>query len=168
MARSIANMMLTSRNWRRLFVLAVFLTMTACRSGCRGGGEGGAKVDPALALFPPEAQVFASVDFARVRQTQLWQQLQTFAGADPADRQLIERLKTEAGIDPFRQIHRVVAAFPEEARASRAFGIVIEGEKIDRERLFGYLRGEAQRRGTDLVKRPHGAHVLWAGATPDS
>jgi hypothetical protein len=166
--RSIAIMMVTSRIQRRVFVLAVFLTMTACRSGCRGGGEGAAKVDPALALFPPEAQVFVSIDFVRVRQTQLWQQLQTFAGEDAEDRKLIDRLKSETGVDPFRHIHRVVAAFPEEARESRAFGIVFEGEKFDRERLFTYLHGEAQKRGGELVKRAHGPYTMWAGTALDS
>ncbi|HEY0706671.1 MAG TPA: hypothetical protein VGG33_07740 [Polyangia bacterium] len=161
-------MMMTSRSQPRVYLLAVFLTMTACRSGCRGGSEGATKVDPALALFPPEAQVFASVDFSRIRQTRLWQELQAFAGEDPRDRQLIDQLKAQTGFDPFRQVHRVVAAFPEEARQSRAFGIVIEGDKLDRQRLFAYLRGEAQKRGAELVQRPHGQHTLWTSNTPDA
>ena len=136
--------------------------MTACRGGCRRNQPGQTLADPALALFPAEATVVLSLDFRRVRASGLWQQLAQLAGDDPDDRKLIDGMVAATGFDPFRQVHRLVAAFPEEARVSRAFGIVLEGDKIDRARLLAYLQADARRRGSDLVERQRRGRTFWA------
>jgi hypothetical protein len=145
--------------------------MTACRGGCRPGGDGQPGADPSLALFPADATVIMSVDFRRVRQTSLWKQLAQLAGDDPEDGRLITGLVAATGFDPFRQVHRIVAAFPEEARKSGGFGVVIEGDKIDRARLLTYLQAEARRRGSDLVTHERRGRTFWAApgwAAPDA
>jgi hypothetical protein len=139
--------------------------MTACRGGCRRSDPGETASDPTLRLFPADATVVLSLDFRRVRQSGLWTQLAALAGDDPADRQLIDGMVAATGFDPFRQIHRLVAAFPEEARQSRAFGIVLEGDKIDRARLLAFLQGDARRRGGDIVEQQRGGRTFWA--SPD-
>jgi hypothetical protein len=158
--------MMTSGRGR--LALAVLLTMTACRGGCRRASEGEPAADPALALFPAEATVVVSVDFRRVRETGLWKQLAQLAGEDPQDGKVITGMVAATGFDPFRQVNRIVAAFPEEARSSGAFGIVIEtdpGAKIDRPRLLAYLQAEARRRGDELITRQRRGRTFWTGAT---
>jgi hypothetical protein len=147
--------------------------MTACRGGCRRAGDNETQGDPALALFPAEATVLLSVDFRRVRESGLWKQLAELAGEDPEDGKLITNMVAATGFDPFRQVVRIVAAFPEEARASGAFGIVIESDpaaKIDRTRLLTYLQTEARRRGEQLITRERRGRTFWtspsAGSNP--
>jgi hypothetical protein len=120
----------------------------------------------ALSRFPAQTQVVVSIDFQRIRATQIWQRLSTLAGEDPADRKLIDEFRTRTGLDPFRQIHRLVAAFPEEARKSQAFGLVIEGEGFDEKRLLTYARDQARLRGSELQPRSHGSYTLWQTRAP--
>jgi hypothetical protein len=139
--------------------------MPACRGGCFRE-EGGALARGALSRFPAQTQVVVSIDFQRIRATQIWQRLSTLAGEDPADRKLIDEFRTRTGLDPFRQIHRLVAAFPEEARKSQAFGLVIEGEGFDEKRLLTYARDQARLRGSELQPRSHGSYTLWQTRAP--
>jgi hypothetical protein len=151
----------------KILVGALLLTMTACRGGCRR--DEAARPDPLLALFPADAQVFLSLDFKRIRETGFWKQLEAEVGEDAEDKRLVEELTRATGINPFTQIHRLVAAFPEEARRSHAFGVVIEGERIDRARLLSYLKSEAaQGGGAPLVERAHKRFTLWGSPAPDA
>jgi hypothetical protein len=147
--------------WRVAAAFAVFLTMTACRGGCGGDSGGELGKDPALRLLPAEVTVVLSVDFRRIRATSLWKELAALSRQDSNDKRMIEGLTAATGFDPFTQVHRLVAAFPEEARKSRAFALVIEGDPVDRGRLFQYLKAEAQRTGGDLVEIKRGARPFW-------
>jgi hypothetical protein len=151
----------------RAVLTAVCLITTA---GCRGGclrEDGGATGRGVLARFPAETQVVVSLDFERIRQTALWKRLSALAAEDPGDKKLIEEFTTRTGLDPFRQLHRLVAAFPEEARGSGAFGIVIEGEDLDEKRLLTYARDQAKLRGAELQPKQHAGYTLWHTGAPD-
>jgi hypothetical protein len=153
----------------RWLAVACLLTTTGCRGGCsRQPGSRSAGGTPAatLAQLPAESQVVVSVDFQRIRATQLWQRISTLASEDPDDRRLIQEFTARTGLDPFRQIHRLTAAFPEEARKSQAFGVIIEGEGFDEKRLLTYARDQARLRGTELKPRRHGPHTLWETGAP--
>jgi hypothetical protein len=149
---------------RRRLGLAILLTMTACRGGCRGG-QGELSRDPALRLMPAQTTVVLSLDFRRVRQTTLWKQLAQLAGDDPDDKRLIDGMVAATGFDPFTQVHRLVAGFPEEARRSRAFAVVFEGDKIDRARMLAYVQADARRRGGEVVVRSRKGREFWASPT---
>jgi hypothetical protein len=109
-----------------------------------------------------------SIDFQRVRATPFWQRLSALAAEVPEDRKLIADFVARTGLDPFRQIHQVVAAFPENAQASGAFGLVIAGQGFDEKRLLTYAADQAKLKGTELRQQGHGRYTLWTGATPGS
>ena len=144
---------------------ACLLTTAGCRGGC-GRDQTGHSAGGTLARFPAETQVVVSVDFQRIRTTPLWQRISSLASEDTEDRRLIQEFTARTGLDPFRQIHRLVAAFPEEARKSQAFGVTIEGEGFDEKRLLTYARDQARLRGTELKPRAHGPHTLWETGGP--
>jgi hypothetical protein len=141
------------------------ITTVGCRGGCFREQEVTAR--GVLSRFPAEAQIVVSLDFGRIRATPLWQRLSTLAAEDPNDRKIIDEFTARTGLDPFRQIHRLVAAFPEEARQSRAFGLVIEGDGFDEKRLLTYARDQAKLRGTELRPRTHGQFTLWHSGSAD-
>ncbi len=136
------------------------ITMAGCRGGCLR--EPGAGASGVLARFPAETQVVVSIDFTRIRDTALWKRVSALASEDPADKKLIEAFTARTGLDPFRHLHRLVAAFPEEARKSGAFALVIEGEALfDEKRLLTYARDQAKLRGNELQPRQHAGYTLW-------
>jgi hypothetical protein len=144
----------------RLLLGAVLLTTTACRGGCaRDAGTTPAGV---LAAFPGEARTVVAVDFARVRASPLWQRLAALAADDPEDQRIIQGLVARTGLDPFEDIRRLVAAFPEEARRDGAFGLVFHGDHLDQDRLLDYARDEARQRGHSLGSRPRAGFTLWS------
>jgi hypothetical protein len=146
-----------------LLAAACLITTVGCRGGCSRKDEHPAGI---LARFPAETQVVVSVDFRRIRATQLWQRLAALASEDPEDHRLIQEFTGRTGLDPFRQIQRVVAAFPEEARRSQAFGLIIEGEGFDEKRLLTYAQDQARLRGAELKPRTFGPHTLWEAGPP--
>jgi hypothetical protein len=153
---------------RTQLLFAVLLTTASCRGGCdrRAGGE--ARPLGALGLFPADARIAISIDFRRVHETALWQRLSALAGEAPEDRKIIDDFIARTGLDPFRQIHRVVAAFPEDARAGGAFGIIIEGEGFDEKRLLTYVRDQAKLKAGELRQIAQGRHTLWTSSAPGS
>jgi hypothetical protein len=152
---------------RRKILFAVLITTASCRGGCdRAAGE--RRPLGALGLFPADARIAISIDFRRVRETPLWQRLSTLAADAPEDRKLIDDFVARTGLDPFRQIHRIVAAFPEDARTGGAFGLIVEGEGFDEKRLLTYARDQAQLKGGELRQVARGRHTLWTSSTPGS
>ena len=140
------------------------LTMAGCRGGCAGPGARTATPAGALSLLPAETQIVVSFDFRKIRTTPVWQQLSQLAADDPADRKIIEELTARTGLDPFRHIHRVIAAFPDDARqAAGAFAVLFEGEALDEKRLLTYARDQARLRGGSIEPKPHGKRTLWVG-----
>jgi hypothetical protein len=138
------------------FVLLVVMSLAgACRGGCRRQAPAR---DPLLAALPENTTFVASVDVARIRATSLWTRVAALADENPADRKSLQRLTERTGLDPLRQIHRIVAAFPDDARSSGQFALVIEGEGFDEQRLIAYARAEA---GAKLEARAHGRRTLY-------
>jgi hypothetical protein len=108
-----------------------------------------------------------AVDFRRVRESPLMQRLSALAADDPEDQRIIHGFTARTGLDPFKHIDRLVAAFPEEARRDGAFGLLFEGDHFDQQRLLDYARDEARQRGRSLGSRARGKLTLWSsGADP--
>jgi len=119
-------------------VLALLgLILVGCRGGCR-------RESPApellLARLPRGTTFVATVDLARVRATALWSRISAQAEESAEDRKSLQRLTERTGLDPLKQIHRVVAAFPDNARQSGQFALLIDGEGFDEQRLVAYAR----------------------------
>jgi hypothetical protein len=152
----------------RVFMIlsAVLLTMAACRGGCRRPSRGEDTAPSALALFPADTRIVLSVDFQSIRGSPLWQELSRGVQQDPEDRRLISSFTERTGLDPFRHVHGLVAAFPDEARKDGAFALYFVGEGFDEKRLLTYARDEARLRGKTIEQRLHRGHTLWVGPPP--
>jgi hypothetical protein len=143
-----------------LLTTTLALTAVGCRGGCARRAADGSPPG-VLAMFPPETRMVLAIDFRKVRDSGLWRELFSLAGQDPEDRRLIETFTKRTGLDPFQQIHRVYAAFPEEARRDGAFALYFEGQGFDEQRLLAYAREEARTRGHTIVSRLHAGRTLW-------
>jgi hypothetical protein len=150
---------------RRLLPVAV-LMLVACRGGCSRSTAPAPTVDPILAGLPAETRVVAAVDVARVRGTALWRQLAALADEDPADKARIQALTARTGLDPMRQIRRIVAGFPDSARTDGKYALVIEGEGFDAQRLVDYARQEAAPRGIQIQAVPRAGQTLYVSSGP--
>jgi hypothetical protein len=132
--------------------------------GCRRPGEG---FDGALALVPDEAAFALGLDFERLRATALWRDLPP---PPVEEARLLATLREETGFDPMRDVRRLVLAFPEEARMSRAFAVIIEGEHLDGERLLRWARSRAGARGATIEPETIGSRTIWrarGGGVPE-
>ncbi len=138
--------------------------VVSCRGGC-WRDEPKVAAPATLALLPADARLVASVDFARIRATPSWSKVSELAAGDAADRKILDELLARTGLDPLRQVHRMVAAFPDDARASGRFALVIDGAGFDEMRLITYARDRAHLRGRDLVSRSYRRHTLWSSAS---
>ncbi len=143
---------------RGLVVLALFTV--SCRDGCSRGAPSPAR-DPLLALVPAEARVVASVDLAKIRATAVWKRLSELVEEDPGDQKVLAELTARTGLDPMRQVHRVLAAFPEDARSKGEFALVIAGDQFDERRLAAYARDQADLRGRKIEQVTRGSRPLW-------
>jgi hypothetical protein len=114
-----------------------------------------------LASLPAATRFVVSIDLAKIRATALWSRVAALAEDSPEDRRRIERLVARTGLDPLRQLHRIVAAFPEDARAQGEFALIVDGEGFDEQRLVAYAREES---GAKLERQTHGRRTLWAAA----
>jgi hypothetical protein len=144
----------------------VVLALTGCRDGCRHQGAGAAR-DPMLAELPDETRVVVSVDLARARAAPLWTRLAALAEDDPADRARIQAMVARTGLDPLRQIGRILAAFPDSARTDGKFAVVIDGQGFDEKRLVAYAREEAAARGLRIEASALAGRTLWATSGPE-
>jgi hypothetical protein len=142
------------------------LLLVGCRGGCRQSRAPAPPVDETLAELPAQTRVVASVDVARVRSTPLWSRLAALADEDPADRARIQALTARTGLDPMRQIHRIVAAFPDSARTEGKYALVIEGQGFDPRRLVEYARQEAGPRGVQIQAVPRAGQTLYQSSGP--
>jgi hypothetical protein len=66
-----------------------------------------------------------------------------------------------------QQIRRLVAAFPDSARARGQFALLIEGHGFDEQRLVAYAREEAAAGGRRIEAVPRAGRTLWASDGPD-
>src|SRR5205085_5204094 len=116
------------------------LLLLALLGGCRGGCGRPATPDGLLSQLPAGTRFVVSVDLARIRGTPLWTRVAALAEESPEDKRRLARLTEHTGLDPLKQIRRIVAAFPDDARAHGEFALVIEGDGFDAQRLVPYAR----------------------------
>jgi hypothetical protein len=114
-----------------------------------------------LARFPRGTTFVAAVDLARVRSTPLWSRVSAQAEESPEDRKSLQRLAERTGLDPLKQIQRIVAAFPDNARQSGQFALLVEGEGFDEQRLVAYAREQ----GAKIETRTRNGHTLYASGS---
>jgi hypothetical protein len=117
--------------------------------------------DELLSGFPAETRFVASVDLAKIRSTALWSQLSAFSQEDPGDRKRIAELTARTGLDPLRQLDRVIAAFPDNARERGQYALIVDGRGFDQQRLVEYARSEAPQSRIEPVSRA--GQTLWTG-----
>jgi hypothetical protein len=146
--------------------MAFVLLAGGCRSGC-GRSPATAARDRLLGSLPAGTRFVASVDVAKIRSTALWSRISTLAENQASDRRRIQRLTERTGFDPLRQIHRIVAAFPDDARQRGQFALIIEGERLDEQRLVAYAREEAAASGAKIESHSYAARTLYAGGGGD-
>ena len=147
-----------------MMLAALALFASSCRGGC---ARAPATRDRLLGALPAGTRFVASVDVAKVRATALWSRVSALAGQSAEDRKSLDKLTARTGLDPLRQIHRIVAAFPDNARERGEFALVIEGEGFDEARLVAYAREEAATRGAKIEARTRGARTLYGGGGSD-
>lgn len=148
---------------------AVGLALACGPGGCRRVLEGSSagKGHELRAALPADTRFVVSLDVARIRGSKAWKRLSALAEENPEDRKRIEELRAKTGLDPLRQIHRVVAAFPDDARKGGQYALIIEGQGFDERRLVAYAREQAAAGGGGTIaerKRPGGGRTLWASA----
>jgi hypothetical protein len=138
------------------------LAALSCRGGCAGPPRGTPSAGGRLALFPIETRVVAALDFNKLRASPLAGALAQLATDAQADKETVAAFTRRTGFDPFRDIDSLVVAFPEEARQSGQFGLLLRARSLDQKRLIAYARDQAQQQGTDLQATMRGHRTLWS------
>jgi hypothetical protein len=138
----VSRAIVAPRSPRALAALLAILLAGGCRGGCR---KSPSPPETVLAHLPRGATFVAAVDLARIRTTALWGRVSALAEESPEDRKSLQRLSERTGLDPLRQIHRIVAAFPDDARQSGQFALLIDGEGFDERRLVAYAREQGSK-----------------------
>jgi hypothetical protein len=146
--------------------VAALLLAGACRGGCQRLSRARDPRQQTLAVLPAETRLVAFVDVAKIRATPFWARLSALAEDSPEDRKRIAELTARTGLDPLRQIHRVVAGFPDSALESGRYALVFEGDGFDERRLVSYARDEAALRGAKIEQRNEHGQTLWASPGP--
>jgi hypothetical protein len=149
-------------------LVALVVAATACHGGgCPGRAPAPPRLDPTLRLLPAETRVVAAVDLVRVRAAPLWSRIAALADEDPADRARIQALTARTGLDPLRQLGRIVAAFPENARARGQYALMIDGQRFDVQKLVAYARDEVAPRGLRIEQAARAGRTLWVSSGPE-
>ena len=77
-------------------------------------------------------------------------------------RTTLAEFQRRTGFDPLKQLTSLTVAFPEDARGSGDFGLVLRADRFDEARLVAYARDELQKNGDDLVATKRGRLTLWS------
>jgi hypothetical protein len=153
---------ITTRRWA--LPLLAFAALSSCRGGCRrdGGADQALTPQGRLAPFPAAARVVASVEVGKLRNSPAAAKVQQLALESQADKATIAEFQRRTGFDPIKQISSLTVAFPEDARGSGDFGLVLRADHFDEARLVAYARDELQKTGDDLVSAKRGRLTLWS------
>ena len=148
----------------RTIVVAALVALASCRGGCRRDSvaERTLTVQGRLALFPASARIVAGVDARQLRDSPAAAKVQTLAVESQADKNTLAEFQRRTGFDPIKQVTSITVAFPEDARGSGEFGLLLRGDRFDEARLIAYARDELQKNGDDLVATKHGRLTLWS------
>jgi hypothetical protein len=149
---------------RRTIVVATLLAIGSCRGGCRRGGEAdrALTVQGRLALFPASARMVAGIDATQLRASAAAAKVQALAAESQADQKELVEFTRRTGFDPLKQIESLTVAFPESARDSGDFGLLLRADRFDETRLIAYARDELQKKGDDLNSTKRGRLTLWS------
>jgi hypothetical protein len=142
--------------------LALALSFSSCRGGCRREPGRAATVSGRLALFPVSTRVVVAVDAAKLRAGPAAAKLAALAQQSDGDERAIEELAARTGFNPLTNLGSLTLAFPEDAREQGELGLVLRAEKLDEARLVAYVRDQLQKNGDDLVSQRHGRFTLWS------
>jgi len=148
---------------RATIVVVGLVAMSSCRGACNRGGDAERALTPQgrLAPFPAAARMVAGVDVAQLRASPAAAKVQKLAVESQADQQTLAEFQRRTGFDPLKQLVSLTVAFPEDARASGDFGLVLRADHFDEARLIAYARDELQKSADDLVSTKHGRFTLW-------
>ena len=130
--------------------------------GCEAPHE--AVADRVFLLLPEQAQTVVSLNLREVRESVLWKAVATVGERSSDDLTILAAVKARTGFDPLVDVHRLVLAFPEDARANGEFALVAYGDHFDERRLVAYARDEAKARGFDIHQEEHAGRRLWVGS----
>jgi hypothetical protein len=104
----------------------------------------------------------AGVDVAQLRASPSAAKVQALAVESQADQKTLEEFARRTGFDPVKQIESLTVAFPDNARDSGDFGLVLRADHFDEARLVAYARDELQKKGDDLTATKRGRLTLWS------
>jgi len=148
---------------RRTIIGVALVAISSCRGACnRGEADGALTVQGRLAPFPAAARMVAGIDVAQLRSSPAAAKIQTLAVESQTDQNTLAEFSRRTGFDPIKQISNLTVAFPEDARASGDFGLVLRADHLDEARLVAYVRDQMQKNGDDLVSNKHGRFTLWS------
>ncbi len=155
---------ITTRRSALLLAAVAFAALSSCRGGCRRepGGDGVLTVQGRLAPFPAAARVVAGIDVGQLRASPAAAKVQQLAADSQGDKNALAEFQRRTGFDPIKQLRNLTIAFPEDARKSGDFGLVLRADRFDEARLVAYARDELQKSGDDLVATKHGRLTLWS------
>jgi hypothetical protein len=153
---------ITTRRWA-LFLVG-FVAISSCRGGCRRGASAdrALTVQGRLALFPASARMVAGLDVGQLRASPAAAKIQALAVESQADQRTLAEFQRRTGFDPIKQLASLTVAFPEDARASGDFGLLLRADRFDEARLVAYARDELQKSGDDLIATKRGRLTLWS------
>jgi hypothetical protein len=155
---------ITTRRSALLLGVVAFATLSSCRGGCRreASGDGVLTVQGRLAPFPATARVVVGIDVAQLRASPAAAKVQQLAADSGGDKNALVEFQRRTGFDPVKQLSNLTIAFPDDARGSGDFGLVLRADRFDEARLVAYARDELQKSGDDLVATKHGRLTLWS------
>jgi hypothetical protein len=145
-------------------LLIAFVAISSCRGSCRrdAGGDPALTVQGRLASFPASARVVVGVDVGQLRASPAAAKIQTLALESQADQQTLAEFQARTGFDPLKQLTGLTVAFPEDARGSGDFGLVLRADRFDEARLVAYVRDQLHKKGGDLTSEKRGRLTLWS------
>ena len=146
-----------------MFAVA-FAALSSCRGGCRRESAREQVPTPQgrLAPFPAAARVVAGVDVAQLRASPAAAKVQQLAVDAQADKETLAEFQRRTGFDPVKQLSSLTIAFPDDARASGDFGLVLRADHFDETRLVAFARDSLQKNGDDLIATKRGRLTLWS------
>ena len=104
----------------------------------------------------------AGVDVVQLRASPAAAKVQALAIESQADQKTLAEFARRTGFDPVKQVESLTVAFPESARDSGDFGLVLRADHFDEARLVAYARDELQKSGDDLNSTKRGRLTLWS------
>jgi hypothetical protein len=140
------------------FLLCGLLAVAAAAGCNKSSGTGAAKED--LALVPKESDIILMANIARMRNTAMWKKLVDVRDSDVQGKKDYDEFVQKTGLDPFKQLESVFAAFPQGGSDSKEFAAVIRGT-FDEQKLVQWAREQAKKEGRDISTSDYNGKKLY-------